>query len=540
MMIQYGATPHFVVSYDSSFTGAAGVPNGPLLAQSVLDTCEYDLTRLSQLFGNILPLPASFPIQINLVPGGGGANNNLLNLINCNCNLGTQPQALPALVVAEEGEIFMALQAKGWIANWSHGEALSRVLAQILYPDRSWLWSTGNAWLNGLAGSPNAARSNFVDNVYHSDTDNVATGCGSLFLNYLAYQLGYRWPDIIGAGAPNTNTLAETATALGVTNGWVNFLALITTYLPPGTSLPPEPTSIGQPPEATDDPYPLGPLPPSLPQLYLRHNLADDGTTHTGSLSDSPDIILKNTPVANPQITFSTAASINSDTESDTAVLSGQANTVYLRAWNRGADAPNTFATVYWSPPATLVTPNLWTLIGSAYFPDAPPGSAVQVSTPGIVWPADQLPGPGHYCFVATVGNADQPAANPASFATFDDFMNYVYANNNFTWRNFNVVPPPPAPGPAPHFMHLPFLITGAWDREERFSLETHTQLPDGSRLNLHVPSWLARTLRGAPSEKSETAAGHEEEAEPGQTGLPLHAQHIHYLGEVVLPKGKR
>ena len=52
MMIQYGATANFVVSYDSSFTGAPGQPNGPALAQSVLDYCEYDLLRLSMLFGS--------------------------------------------------------------------------------------------------------------------------------------------------------------------------------------------------------------------------------------------------------------------------------------------------------------------------------------------------------------------------------------------------------------------------------------------------------------------------------------------------------
>ena len=87
-------------------------------------------------------------------------------------------------------------------------------------------------------------------------------------------------------------------------------------------------------------------------------NLADDGTSYTGSLSDSPDIILKN---------------------------------------NR--DASNVFASLYWSPPATLVSPNLWTLVGYAYFPDVPMGSVVEVSIPGITWPSDQLPGMGHDCF---------------------------------------------------------------------------------------------------------------------------------------------
>jgi hypothetical protein len=60
--------------------------------------------------------------------------------------------------------------------------------------------------------------------------------------------------------------------------------------------------------------------------LYMRHNLADTGTSHTGSLADSPDIIIKNSPVSNPHATYSTPASIASDTESDPDVLTGQAN----------------------------------------------------------------------------------------------------------------------------------------------------------------------------------------------------------------------
>jgi len=536
--IEYGSTANFVVFYDSTFTGGTQ-PDGPALAQAVIDACEYDLTRLSLLFGGILPPASSLPIQVNLVPGTGGANNNLVNVINCNCNVNTEAAGLPGLVVAEEAEIFMNLQGKGWIANWSNGEALSRVSGQILYPSRAWLFQTGNAWLNGQATSPNPARSDWVDDVWHSDQDPVSVGCGSLFLNYLAYQLNFRWPDIIAAGAPTTNTLAETATLLGVSNAWLDFSSLIATYLPPGTSLPPRPTSLGQPPEPTDDPFPFGPL-PSVPALYMRHNLADDGTSHTGSLSDSPDIILRNAPVADPQATFSTPASIASDTESDADVLAGQTNYVYLRVWNRGDDAANVFATVYWSPPATLVSPNLWTLIGSAYYPDVPAGSAVQVSTPGITWPADQLPAAGHDCFVATVGNADAPAANPASFASFTDFVNYIYANNNITWRNFNVVTPGPHPLPWPwgHFVALPFVIAGAWDDRHAFVLETHAELPGESQVALQVPHWIGRGLAPAPPRSEEVDDAVTDPRQPQRLRIPLSAEGHHVLGRIELPAG--
>jgi hypothetical protein len=544
MMILYGSTTNFVVSYDSSFTGGTQ-PDGPALAQGVIDYCEYDLARLSMLFGGILPPASSLPIQINLVPGSGGASNNLLNTIDCYCNLNTEAAGLPGLVVAEEAEIFMNLQGRGWVANWSNGEALSRVCGQILYPNRAWLFSTGNSWLNGDPSSPNAARSNWVDNVFHTDQDYVSIGCGSLFLNYLAYQLNFPWPDIIQAGAPSTNTLAETATNLGVSNAWLDFSNLMATYVPPPMTLPAEPTSIGQPPEPTDDPFPFGPVTTPVPALYMRHNLADDGTSHTGSLSDSPDIILKNNPVADPQAAYATAASVASDTESDPDVVTGQANYVYTRVWNRGADAANVFATVYWSPPSTLVTPNLWTLVGSAYYPNVPAGSVVEVSVPGITWPSDRLPGAGHDCFVATVGNADAPAPNPSSFASFNDFMDYIYANNNITWRNFNVdvlpLPPHfpmPFPGHFGEFVPLPFLIAGAWDTTRAFTLETHAALPEGSRIALQVPHWIGRGFEPAYPIMHEIEDAETDSANRRRLRIPLLSHGRQSLGRIELAAG--
>ena len=175
-------------------------------------------------------------------------------------------------------------------------------------------------------------------------------GCSTLFLNYLAYQLNFSWTDIVAAGAP---TLGQTAAALGLQNAFSDFAVLLARHFPPGT-----PVDLPD-----DNPFPL-----PDPSLYIRHNLADDGTSHTGPLSESPDIIVKNDMVANPQATYSTPASIGSDTESDPAVLDGQPNYIYLRVWNRGTDAANVTATAYWSPPATLVTPGMWNLIGTAQF----------------------------------------------------------------------------------------------------------------------------------------------------------------------------
>jgi hypothetical protein len=64
-------------------------------------------------------------------------------------------------------------------------------------------------------------------------------------------------------------------------------------------------------------------------------------------------------------------------------VEAGQDNFIYVRAMNRGTRAANnTTATVYWSPVSTLVTPNLWTLVGSVTIPTIPTGEVLTVSNP--------------------------------------------------------------------------------------------------------------------------------------------------------------
>ena len=154
-MINAGQTANFVVWYDNSLTNSNPPNTGPALAQAVLDYCEYDLARLSLLFGGILPPQASLPITVNLVPGAGGAWNDGVNSITCNISAGSSVQGISALVVAEEAEIFMNVQADGWNPGWSNGEALSRVSAQVLYPNRAWLFSTGE----GLAQQQSASGS---------------------------------------------------------------------------------------------------------------------------------------------------------------------------------------------------------------------------------------------------------------------------------------------------------------------------------------------------------------------------------------------
>ena len=97
MMIIAGQTAHFVVSYDDSLS------NGNALAQAILSRCEQDMSALSTLYGGIMPNASSLPFQVNLEPGGGGAQPSGLRGDGNHLFIGsgTILQNLPGLVNAE-------------------------------------------------------------------------------------------------------------------------------------------------------------------------------------------------------------------------------------------------------------------------------------------------------------------------------------------------------------------------------------------------------------------------------------------------------
>jgi hypothetical protein len=502
MLILRNSTAHFAVYYDDQL--AVNGIDGPSLADAELARCEADYATLSSWFGVVAPA-ADLPIHVNVAwaGGSGGGSNNGSNTLTVNCTSTTQGSNVNEIAVAELAELFMAWQNRGWVAGYSHGEGLSRALPPVLYssidPNAYLLWENASYWLNN-------GRPNWVDTTELTDQGQLSYGCALFFLYYLNGQLNFTWPEIIQAAAP---TLAQVAGNLGLQNAWSDFIALINGHYPPGT-----PVFL-----QADNVFPF-----AMPSLYMRHNLADDGTSHVGALSLSPDIIVKNAPVSNPQATYSTPASIASDMESDPEVIGGQDNYVYLRVWDRGTDATNVTATVYWSPVSTLVTPSMWNLIGSSTFADVPPGQIVQVSDPGVDW--NSVPAPGHYCFVATVGNSTEPAPAPSAFPDFDSFMHYVYAHNNLTWRNFNVV----SLVGSPKIHRLPFIIPGAGDRPRQFQLDAMARLSGGSKLALDVPVWLARGLTPQRKDLVELKSDKEKRAR-----IPLPNTKAHTIGKLTI-----
>ena len=128
------------------------------------------------------------------------------------------------------------------------------------------------------------------------------------------------------------------------------------------------------------------------PDLYLRDYVGDTGSPTNGMVSQSPDIIVKQAAVPNPQATYGAGSGTeNNDALSDD-VDTGHDNFIYVRLLDRGgAAATNVSVDLYWSPPSTLVTPSMWNAIGSVAVPSVPSGNVLTVSD-AITWPAAAIP----------------------------------------------------------------------------------------------------------------------------------------------------
>jgi hypothetical protein len=233
------------------------------------------------------------------------------------------------------------------------------------------------------------------------------------------------------------------------------------------------------------------------PDIYLRDFVGDNGDPHLGAISSSPDIILRQIAVPDPQAAFGAGSGTENDMTLGYEAEAGQDNFVYVRVRNRGGSAAaDVSAAVYWAPPSTLVTPDLWTLLGSTTLPNVPTGDLLTVSS-GITWPSAAIPAPGHYCFVGILNTARDLGPAPADFLDWDNFTTFIRNNNNVTWRNFNVVNnvPPPRVDP-PGYVALPFMAAGAPDKARRMRLEIVPRLPAGAEIILELPPEFAERLR--------------------------------------------
>jgi hypothetical protein len=276
----------------------------------------------------------------------------------------------------------------------------------------------------------------------------------------------------------------------------------------------------------------------TAPDIYIRDFVGDLGEPHTGAISASPDIILRPTAVAAPQTTFGAGSGTENDETLGFTAEIGQDNFVYVRVLNQGgSSATNVKATVYWSPVATLVTPDLWTLVGETTIPSVPIGEQLTVSD-AIVWHQAEIPAKGHYCFVGLIGNAADPAPGPADFLNWDNFTRFIRENNNVTWRNFNVEnndPDVADPTVPKGYKALKFLAPGAPDRARYMGLEVVMKLPEGARAALEVPFNLYELLQ-----ERYQIGGISIDDQRGVVVIPVNPHGSLLLGEVLFPAKSR
>jgi hypothetical protein len=239
--VQRGTTDNFVVSYDSSLGD-----QGAALADAILGRCEDDFATLQGYFGGVTP--PSLPFNVLVTTDSTGAYHD--SCAGTDLFIGGQSATadntafIISLVVAEEDEVFEAAVGLGWDCGASNGEGLSRVLANDLYPGAEPQdFVSAPVWLD------EPGRPDWVSQTEPTDQNYVSIGCSVLFLNWLRFQLGFSWQQVIAAGAP---TLAEVYTNLtGRTDGFQRFAAQLEANFPSGT-----PSGL-----TTDQPYPLPGLP---------------------------------------------------------------------------------------------------------------------------------------------------------------------------------------------------------------------------------------------------------------------------------------
>ncbi len=233
-----------------------------------------------------------------------------------------------------------------------------------------------------------------------------------------------------------------------------------------------------------------------VPDIYLRDAVGDTGVVPwAGAISASPDVIVLPAPVADPQLAFGEGSGTENSAVLGYKVESGQDNTIYVRVRNRGAAAANNVvATVYWSEVATLVTPSTWNLIGSVTLPSVPATDFLTVS-PALTWAKGDIPAVAHYCFVVTLEHPMDPAPPTPGPLDWNAFRDMIRANNNVTWRNFNVVNDlPDTPEATATFA---FNITGAEDRARPFAFEIERRLPEDAVLEIEGPLGVLAHLKG-------------------------------------------
>jgi thermolysin len=220
--------------------------------------------------------------------------------------------------------------------------------------------------------------------------------------------------------------------------------------------------------------------------LYIRDTINDVGEEPNplGVSCRSPDIIIQNSLINNPEVALSDP---NQDYLGPNVIF-GQDNYIYIRIRNGGNHPDDAEIDVYFSPGTTFATPSAWTYVGHLREFNIIPGE-FRVSQP-LIFTEEMIPEPGHYCFIAVVRSALDPAPDYNLIDSIDDFHNYIQYSNNYAWRNFEVENDV-VPG-APVWMHV--IIQGLPNAHMRTDIEIDlTDIPAESEFEITMPEIMIR-----------------------------------------------
>jgi len=146
----------------------------------------------------------------------------------------SDPALAPGFLTAESVEVFEAARNNGWDCGFTNGESLSRVLAFDRHSEIAGDFNqTEQDWW--ASGHPDHVNDNSA-----GDTDQLASGCGDLFLYYLHSQLTFDWPSICSAGGSTLGACYRSLTGYDPAQGFSDFVTALGTIDQGGTlALPP-------------------------------------------------------------------------------------------------------------------------------------------------------------------------------------------------------------------------------------------------------------------------------------------------------------
>lgn len=157
---------------------------------------------------------------------------------------------------------------------------------------------------------------------------------------------------------------------------------------------------------------------------------------------------------------------------------------------------------MYCSQVATLLTPDLWSLVGRTPPLDVPTGDSLAVAEVAKATVAnlpESLRNARHLAMIGRVVDPADPDPEPlrsGAWFDFDRFRDYLRRTNDVAFRNLHLVGDLRRKRSA---ATLPFWITGAADRLRVFDFEVVLRMPAGIDVSLVVPGGLGPAFGATP-----------------------------------------